>query len=36
VARALIGREAGETVQVQTPRGRKEYEITAVKFVSLD
>ena len=36
VARALIGRQAGETVQVRTPRGAKEYEIVAVKFVALD
>lgn len=36
VARALIGRQAGDTVQVRTPRGSKEYEIVAVKFVALD
>lgn len=36
VARAMIGREAGDTVQVRTPRGAKEYEIVAVKFVPLD
>lgn len=36
VARALIGRQAGETVQVRTPRGAKEYEIVAVKFIALD
>ena len=32
VARALIGREAGDTVQVRTPRGMREYEIVTVKF----
>ena len=36
VARALIGREVGDTVQVKTPRGQREYEITALKFVGLD
>ncbi|MFO0572964.1 MAG: transcription elongation factor GreA [Polyangia bacterium] len=36
VARAMIGREAGDTVTVRTPRGSKEYEIVAVKFVSLE
>jgi transcription elongation factor GreA len=36
VARSLIGRQAGETVQVRTPRGSKEYEIVAVKFIALD
>lgn len=36
VARALIGREAGDTVNVRTPRGSKEYEIVAVKFVPLE
>lgn len=36
VARAMIGREAGETINVRTPRGSKEYEIVAVKFVPLE
>lgn len=36
VARALIGRQSGETVQVRTPRGAKEYEIVALKFIALD
>lgn len=36
VARAMIGREAGDTVTVRTPRGSKEYEIVALKFVPLD
>lgn len=36
VARALIGREVGDSVQVRTPKGNKEYEIVALKFVALD
>jgi len=32
VARALIGREAGENVQVRTPKGMREYEILDVRF----
>lgn len=35
VARALIGREAGDTVTVRTPKGQREYEILAVKFVEI-
>ena len=33
IARALIGREAGDTVKVRTPGGEREYEILAVDFV---
>ena len=36
VARSLIGRTIGDVVQVKTPRGSKEYEIAAVKFVALE
>jgi transcription elongation factor GreA len=36
VARALIGRQVGDTVQVKTPRGNKEYEIVAMKFVPFE
>ena len=36
VARALIGREAGDTVQVRTPRGMREYEILEVKFQPME
>jgi transcription elongation factor GreA len=36
VARALVGREAGETVQVRTPKGNKEYEIVSVTFKEID
>jgi len=32
VARALIGREAGDTVTVKTPKGSREYEILEVDF----
>jgi transcription elongation factor GreA len=32
VARALIGREPGDTVQVKTPKGSREYEILEVSF----
>ena len=32
IARALIGKRAGDVVEVATPRGHKSYEILAVKF----
>jgi transcription elongation factor GreA len=32
VARAAIGREAGDTVTVRTPKGQREYEILEVLF----
>jgi transcription elongation factor GreA len=32
VARSLIGREAGDTVQVRTPKGSREYEVIDVTF----
>jgi transcription elongation factor GreA len=32
IARALIGKEAGETVEVQTPGGLKRYEIIDVRY----
>lgn len=32
IARALIGKRAGDTVEVATPRGHKAYEILEVKF----
>jgi len=32
VARAIIGREVGETVTVRTPKGPREYEIRKVVF----
>ena len=35
VARALIGREVGDTVTVRTPKGQREYEILDVSFKEL-
>lgn len=32
LARSMIGREAGDTVQVKTPKGQREYEILEVMF----
>ena len=32
VARALIGREKGDSVSVRTPKGQREYEILKVEF----
>lgn len=36
VARALIGRERGDTVTVRTPKGQREYEIMDVRFKALE
>jgi len=36
IARALIGREEGDTVTVRTPGGEREYEIQAIAFVEDD
>ena len=33
IARALIGKEEGDTAEVQAPGGARHYEIIAVKFV---
>ncbi|NOX39520.1 MAG: transcription elongation factor GreA [Alphaproteobacteria bacterium] len=33
IARALIGKEEGDSVEVKTPGGRKNYEILSVKFI---
>jgi transcription elongation factor GreA len=35
VARALIGKEIGDAVIVQTPRGKREFEVSAVEFVEI-
>jgi transcription elongation factor GreA len=35
VARSLIGKEVGDTVTLQTPKGRREVEIAEVEWVSL-
>jgi transcription elongation factor GreA len=32
LARALIGKQVGETVEVSTPGGSKSYEIVKVQF----
>lgn len=34
VARAMIGREVGDTVRAKTPKGMRELEIVEVKFVT--
>ena len=36
VARALIGREVGDTAQVRTGKGMREYEILKVEFLAAD
>lgn len=33
IARALIGKQEGDEVEVVTPSGRRAYEITAVEYV---
>lgn len=33
IARALVGKEAGDVVEVATPSGKQSYEITAVEYV---
>jgi transcription elongation factor GreA len=33
IARALIGKREGDEIEVVTPSGRREYEITAVEYV---
>ena len=33
IARALIGKEAGDIAEVQAPGGLKRYEIVAVRYV---
>ena len=35
VARALIGKELGDTVTVQTPKGKREYEVTEVEWLEV-
>lgn len=36
VARALIGKEAGDTVTVRTPKGNREYEVLEVAFLPIE
>jgi transcription elongation factor GreA len=33
LARALIGKEAGDSVEVKTPGGDRAYEILSVRFI---
>lgn len=33
IARALIGKEEGDSVEVRTPGGEKSYEILAIKYI---
>jgi transcription elongation factor GreA len=35
VARALINKEVGETVTVQSPKGKREYEVTEVEWLDV-
>jgi transcription elongation factor GreA len=35
VARALIGKEIGDTVTVQSPKGKREYEVTEVEWIEV-
>ena len=35
VARAMIGKEVGDTVTVQSPKGRREYEVTQVEWLEV-
>ena len=32
IGRALIGKTVGDTVEVQTPRGARSYEVVGVQF----
>jgi len=35
VARALIGKEVGDTVTVSSPKGKREYEVTEVEWIEV-
>jgi transcription elongation factor GreA len=35
VARALIGKEIGDTVTVQSPKGKREFEVTEVEWIEV-
>src|SRR5258705_5786632 len=35
VARSLIGKEVGDTVTVQSPKGKREYEVTKLDWLEL-
>ncbi len=32
LARAMIGKEIGDTVSLQSPKGKREYEVTKVEW----
>lgn len=34
IAKAIIGKEVGDVVEVTTPKGIKSYEITGIKFIA--
>ncbi|ACA11464.1 transcription elongation factor GreA [Xylella fastidiosa subsp. multiplex] len=34
VARALIGKQEGDTIVIEAPAGRREYEVVAVEYIS--
>lgn len=36
IARALIGKSVGDIVEVRTPKGTKNYEIIAIKYIDFD
>jgi transcription elongation factor GreA len=35
VARAMIGKEVGDAVVVQSPKGKREYEVTKVEWLDI-
>jgi len=35
VARALIGKELGDTVTVQSPKGKREFEVTEIEWIDV-
>ena len=35
VARALIGKDVGDTFTVQSPKGKREYEVTSVEWIEV-
>ncbi|MBA3538486.1 MAG: transcription elongation factor GreA [Deltaproteobacteria bacterium] len=35
VARAMIGKDIGDTVTVQSPKGKREYEVTKVEWIEV-
>lgn len=36
IARASIGKSIGDIIEVNTPKGQKNYEILAIKYVNID